>query len=343
MTIVCCQLSTEPNTNNKLISREILMEELLSRLEKSESLLLLAPRGMGKTSILLALREKLKNKGSQTTYANLPQIDTLKELEQKLCGKEIEGEIFDFLAENTFSQSRVYCFLDGIDELKAIDFSLLQNLKKHLLSKQIIFIFSAISEYSLKEFLDEKSLPFFHSIRLPTIVMETFSKEVRTEFEKRDLQIDPEISLKLCRWLEMNPTHIWMLMEQIVVLARSKRLTSIDMPLLREGFLRTLTQMQTELDLLWNQLGKVSRVTRRICAHIACHGSKTLFSKEGLKKNIDSAQIAQSLRSLEEKGILIKEEKGIYRFPNRFFVEYIRGLKNRDYLNQWENPFDYNS
>ena len=81
-----------PVTGKELIGREKEVNELLSRAMGGQSMILVAPRRYGKTSILFEVAHRLKNQGFNVGYVDIFESVGLEELAQRIVESLLENE-----------------------------------------------------------------------------------------------------------------------------------------------------------------------------------------------------------------------------------------------------------
>lgn len=81
-----------PVTGKELIGREKEVNELLSRAMGGQSMILVAPRRYGKTSILFEVSHRLKNQGFNVGYVDIFESVGLEELAQRIVESLLENE-----------------------------------------------------------------------------------------------------------------------------------------------------------------------------------------------------------------------------------------------------------
>ena len=307
--------------NTKKELAELIEQEVVAYKNKKLKKLLQAT----KTTI----KELLKIKEFKFAYRNFEFLLSLRE--PNINEDQLLDQAFDFIDEYAGKlKKEIVCAFDEFGEVSTIDNNLIKKLRsKFQLQKHAVYIFSGSQESVLENIFSNPKEPFFgfaKQITLPKIDISIFSKYLHQQFHKANIKISDDNSRELCFWMNTHPYYTKVLANAVYEYAVINKIDSIDRNVMDAGYYKAFLNLKPLLESLWNELGSVSRFTRNVCVYMALNIPERIFSKNGLKKDVESARIAQAIRTLEKKGVIYKVERGVYGFENMFFKLYIEYL-----------------
>lgn len=287
------------------------------------------------------LKDLFKIKEFKVAYNDFEFIASLYEPQSD--EEELLAQAFDFL--ESYAQKRkkqLICAFDEFGEIHSIDSQLIKKMRSQFqLHKNVVYLFTGSQESILEHIFSNPKEPFFgftKQVLLPPIKTELFVKYLIKTFKMVSITLSDEFALGLCRLVNTHPFYTKVFANAVYEYVALNNIKKITINELRIGFIKAYFSLKPQMEALWFELGKSSRFLRRVCQHLALYETESLFSKEGLKQEADSAHISQALKQLEKKGVIHKIKPGHYIFNNYFFREFILALYHPLYFEDWSPP-----
>ncbi len=288
-------------------------------------------------SLSTKIKELLQFEEFKVAYKDFELIAVIRD--PNASENDILKASFDLIDQYAIKRKKkLICAFDEFGEINAIDPQILKIMRAKLQHHQnSTYIFSGSQESIIKKVFSNPNEPFYgfaKEIHLGSLDIEDFATYIISTLKNENMQISDDSAFELCRWTATHPYYTKVLANHVYEYALINNIKTIDTSTIHAGYRKGFLSLKNSLERVWSDLGRF-RLAKQICFCLATQGSEKLFSKDGLKKNIDSARIAQALNQLETKGILRKIEAGKYRFENLFFEDYIRSLYDPSYYEQF--------
>lgn len=290
----------------------------------------------------VGLAELIKNAEYKYALSNFEIVSHLSE--QTETTPEMLKAAFDF--PNVYAQrkkKKIIIAFDEFGDIKTLDHNLARILRAVLQHHQhCTYFFLGSQESILRQLFSDPKEPFFgftKEVNLSQIAQKDYATYIVNKFDSVQISISTELSSRICEWMHTHPYYTKVLASnvyEVAILAKAKTITE---EYLIAGYQKAFLQLRHQLEATWQNLGVQSRTTRQVLEYLAYAGSQGLFSKDGLAKKLPTPHIAQALRLLEEKGLIVKIDKGKYRFDNYFLREFLVSLIEPDYFDHWQAPW----
>lgn len=277
----------------------------------------------------------LKIQEFKVAYRQFEAVAVLRD--RQTPEQEVLNVSFDLLEKvPKIRKRKLICAFDEFGEVSALGDRLTKNMRsKFQLHKEVTYLFSGSQESILNQMFADPKEPFYgfaKEVHLSPILRSDFARYIQQKFKKVKIMITDEMANELCFWTATHPYYTKVFANHLYEYVVMRNISRIDQEsILHEAYGKAFESLRNDLERLWAELG--SGVTRQVCAYLALHeANQKIFTKEGgLKEEIETARIAQSLRTLESKGIIRKVQPGQYTFVNHFFKEYIYFLYDSTY------------
>lgn len=275
-------------------------------------------------SFTTKVKDLLQFKEFKVAYQNIELVATLRD--PNASEIDMLKASFD-LIEQYGKGKKIVCAFDEFGELMSLDESIVKLMRsKFQHHKHCVYIFLGSQESILRQMFSNRKEPFFgfcKEIHLSPIPNSEFVSYLISQFKKANMSLTENIANRMCELTHAHPYYTKVLANHLYEYAVIRKINKIDNENdLSGAFGKAFESLRYDMEKIWFDLGP--GIARTVCIYLTLYGSKYIFSMQGLKKDIDSARIAQALNGLEIKGVVRKIEPGNYQFENPFFKQYIR-------------------
>jgi tetratricopeptide (TPR) repeat protein len=139
---------------HQLIGRETVLEQLKQALVSARYLLLYGPAGIGKTALMLELRQQYEHQLQQKTiFINMTSIETLAQLIDHIAHvcevRPLGNEPILLRLQFVLNHTRTYLFIDGVDSESGLACATILNyLRQHFPFLYVIFSIRNIETFT---------------------------------------------------------------------------------------------------------------------------------------------------------------------------------------------------
>jgi uncharacterized protein len=236
---------------------------------------------------------------------------------------------------------KLICAFDEFGEVNSLDRQLTKIMRsKFQLHKNVTYLFSGSQESILSQMFSNPKEPFYgfaKEVHLSPIKRQAFAHYIQQKLKKEKITISDDMAYELCSWTAAHPFYTKVFANHLYEYVVMHNISTIDQKsTLDQAYRKAFESLKNDLERLWMELG--TGVTRQVCIFLALENNQKIFAKDGLKGEIETTRIAQSLRTLESKGIIRKIQPGQYNFVNHFLKEYIFSLYDPNYEKRYLKP-----